>query len=251
MLLLTGITFLNEVLTTNSVKRNFATIRSVINLAIQEHGLECRNAFSKVYLPDLDDAKKRKPIPIENIKEIQQECMSIDDEARWLVALISDTGMRLSEAAGLHVDDIKLDCEIPHIDLKPHAWRGLKTRGSQRQIPLVGASLWAAKRVKETSTTSPYAFPRYTSAKGTNANSASAAINKWLSLEYQRVCNPLASGHSLRDRLRAVQCPSDMIDQIGGPVGLLLVLGSSYGRGVCVVAFKAVLPTLTAIQKNP
>jgi integrase len=137
-------------LTTNSVKRNFATIRSVINLAIQEHGLDCRNAFSKVYLPDLDDAKKRKPIPIENIKEIQKECMSIDDEARWLVALISDTGMRLSEAAGLHVDDIKLDCEIPHIDLKPHSWRGLKTRGSQRQIPLVGASLWAAKRVKAT-----------------------------------------------------------------------------------------------------
>ena len=46
--------------------------------------------------------------------------MSIDDEARWLVALISDTGMRLSEAAGLSVDDIKLDCEIPRIDLKPH-----------------------------------------------------------------------------------------------------------------------------------
>ena len=113
---------LKKGLTTNSVKRNFATIRSVINLAIQEHGLECRNAFSKVYLPDLDDAKKRKPIPIENIREIQKECMSIDDEARWLVALISDTGMRLSEAAGLHIDDIKLDCEIPHIDLKPHAW---------------------------------------------------------------------------------------------------------------------------------
>ena len=58
-------------LTTNSVKRNFATIRSVINLAIQEHGLGCRNAFSKVYLPDLDDAKKRKPIPTDIINEIQ------------------------------------------------------------------------------------------------------------------------------------------------------------------------------------
>ena len=166
-------------LTTNSVKRNFATIRSVINLAIQEHGLECRNAFSRVYLPDLDDAKKRKHIPIENINVIQQECMSIDDEAKWLVALISDTGMRLSEAAGLSVDDIKLGCEIPHIDLKPHSWRGLKTRGSQRQIPSVGASLWAARRVKANNTNSPYAFPRYTSAKGTNANSASAAINNW------------------------------------------------------------------------
>ncbi|MDA9023354.1 tyrosine-type recombinase/integrase [Alphaproteobacteria bacterium] len=216
-------------LTTNSVKRNFATIRSVINLAIQEHGLECRNAFSKVYLPDLDDAKKRKPIPIENIKEIQQECMSIDDEARWLVALISDTGMRLSEAAGLHIDDIKLDCEIPHIDLKPHAWRGLKTRGSQRQIPLVGASLWAAKRVKAANTTSPYAFPRYTSAKGTNANSASAAINKWLRPRVPEGCVIHSFRHSLRDRLRAVQCPSDMIDQIGG--WTTAGVGQSYGEG--------------------
>ena len=223
-------------LTTNSVKRNFATIRSVINLAIQEHGLECRNAFSKVYLPDLDDAKKRKPIPIENIREIQQECMSIDDEARWLVALISDTGMRLSEAAGLHVDDIKLDCEIPHIDLKPHAWRGLKTRGSQRQIPLVGASLWAARRVKETSTTSPYAFPRYTSAKGTNANSASAAINKWLKPRVPDGCVIHSFRHSLRDRLRAVQCPSDMIDQIGG--WSTAGVGQSYGEGYGLVSLK-------------
>jgi integrase len=216
-------------LTTNSVKRNFATIRSVINLAIQEHGLECRNAFSKVYLPDLDDAKKRKPIPLENIKEIQRECMSIDDEARWLVALISDTGMRLSEAAGLHVDDIKLDCEIPHIDLTPHSWRGLKTRGSQRQIPLVGASLWAAKRVKANNTVSPYAFPRYTSAKGTNANSASAAINKWLKPRVPEGCVIHSFRHSLRDRLRAVQCPSDMIDQIGG--WSTAGVGQSYGEG--------------------
>ena len=55
-------------LTTNSVKRNFSTIRSIINLAIQEHGLDCKNAFSKVFLPDLDDTKKHKPIPIENIR---------------------------------------------------------------------------------------------------------------------------------------------------------------------------------------
>ena len=221
-------------LSTNSVKRNFAAIRSVINLAIQEHGLECKNAFSRVYLPDLDDAKKRKPIPIENIREIQKECMSIDDEARWLVALISDTGMRLSEAAGLSVDDIKLDCEIPHIDLKPHAWRGLKTRGSQRQIPLVGASLWAARRVKENSTTSPYAFPRYTSAKGTNANSASAAINKWLKPRVPEGCVIHSFRHSLRDRLRAVQCPSDMIDQIGG--WSTAGVGQSYGEGYDLTA---------------
>ena len=220
---------LNKGLATNSVKRNFSTIRSIINLCIQEHGLDCKNAFSRVYLPDLDDSKKRKPIPIENIRQIQRDCMEADDEARWLVALISDTGMRLSEAAGLHIDDMKLDEEVPHIDLKPHAWRGLKTRGSQRQIPLVGASLWAAQRIKQTNTNSLYAFPRYTSAKGTNANSASAAINKWLKLRVPKGCVVHSFKHSLRDRLRAVQCPSDMIDQIGG--WATAGVGPGYGEG--------------------
>jgi len=228
-------------LTTNSVKRNFATVRSVINLSIQEHGLDCKNAFSKVFLPDLDDAKKRKPIPTDVIREIQQECMSIDDEARWLVALISDTGMRLSEATGLHIDDIKLDCEIPFIDLKPNAWRRLKTKGSQRQIPLVGASLWAAKRVKATNTNSPYALPKYTSAKGTNGNSASAAINKWLKPRVPEGCVIHSFRHSLRDRLRAVQCPSDMIDQIGG--WTTAGVGQSYGEGydLCKMSERIIL----------
>ena len=162
-------------------------------------------------------------------KQIQKDCRQADDEARWLVALISDTGMRLSEAAGLHIDDIKLDEEVPHIDLKPHAWRSLKTKGSQRQIPLVGASLWAAQRIKETNTASPYAFPRYTSSKGTNANSASAAINKWLKPRVPEGCVIHSFRHSMRDRLRAVQCPSDMIDQIGG--WATAGVGQAYGEG--------------------
>jgi len=216
-------------LNTASVKRNFSTIRSIINLTIQEHGLDCRNAFSKVYLPELDDVKQRKPIPIASIRQIQKDCVSYDDEARWLVSLISDTGMRLSEAAGLHVDDIKLDDDVPHIDLKPHPWRRLKTKVSQRQIPLVGASLWAAQRIKADTNNSPYAFSRYTSSKGTNANSASAALNKWLKSRVPEGCVVHSFRHSLRDRLRAVQCPSDMIDQIGG--WTTKGIGHAYGKG--------------------
>ena len=207
---------LNKGLTTNSVKRNFSTIRSIINLCIQEYGLDCRNPFSRVYLPDFNDSKKRKPIPVDNIRSIQKDCMTIDDDLRWLVALISDTGMRLSEAAGLHINDINLDNNIPYIDLKPHPWRGLKTKGSQRQIPLVGASLWAAKRIKETNSHRVYAFPRYNTTSTTNGNSASAAINKWLKPRVPEGCVIHSFRHSMRDRLREVQCPADMIDQIGG-----------------------------------
>ena len=41
-------------------------------------------------------------------------------ESLRLVALISDTGMRLSEAAGLHVNDFHLDEDIAYVDLTPH-----------------------------------------------------------------------------------------------------------------------------------
>ena len=60
---------------------------------------------------------------------------------RWLIALISDTGMRLAEAAGLHIDDLFLNEDFPYVYIRPRPWRSLKTKGSQRKVPLVGASL--------------------------------------------------------------------------------------------------------------
>ena len=109
------------------MKRVFASVSSIINLNIREYGLDGSNAFSGTYMPDRHDAPKRKPIPVEILKVIQSECQSTDDEPRWLVALISDTGMRLSEAAGLSKDDIHLDEEVPYVDIRPHSWRRLKT----------------------------------------------------------------------------------------------------------------------------
>ena len=218
---------LNKGLTTNSVKRNFATIRSIVNLCIQEHGLDCKNAFSRLYLPNLNDSKKRMPIPIEHIKLIQRLCMSMDDDIRWLVALLSDTGLRLSEATGLHLNDINLT-ENPHIIVTPHPWRGLKTKDSERQIPLVGTALWAVKRIKANSN-SNFAFPRYTTSTKTNANSASAAINKWLQSRVPEGYVIHSFRHSFRDRLREVLCPNELIDQLGG--WSTAGVGTKYGKG--------------------
>ena len=52
---------------------------------------------------------------------MQSLCKDIDDEMRWLIALFSDTGMRLGEASGLLKEDIELHESIPHTDLKPHS----------------------------------------------------------------------------------------------------------------------------------
>ena len=147
------------------------------------------------------------------MKTLQRECVALDDDIRLLVALISDSGMRLSEAVGLLVDDIVLDADQPHINLTIHPHRRLNTDASERIIPLVGCSLWAAKRIKE-NTCSRFCFPRYCSEANCNSNSASAAINKWI----KTISGPNAVIHGLRsgfrDRLRAVEAPVDMIDQL-------------------------------------
>ena len=112
--------------------------------------------------------------------------------------------------------DIILDGDVPHVNISPHTWRRLKTKGSQRCVPLVGKALWAASRAIEANPESDFMFPRYANVHSCNANSASAAINKWLKPRVPDNCVIHSFRHSLRDRLRAVQCPSDMIDQIGG-----------------------------------
>ena len=144
------------------------------------------------------------------------------------MALISDTGMRLSEAAGLAVEDIHLNEEIPYVDIRQHPWRRLKTLSSQRKLPLVGCSLWAAQQAVYAST-SPYLFPRYCDGANTHSNSASAALNKWLKQVAGSDYVIHSFRHSMRDRLRAVNCPSDMINQIGG--WSKQSIGEYYGEG--------------------
>ena len=107
-------------------------------------------------------------------------------------------------------------------------WRPLKTKSSHRKVPLVGASLWAAKRVIDNSH-NPYAFPRYNDGELANANSASAALNKWLKPMVSEGCVLHSFRHSMRDRLRAVECPKEIIDQIGGWSSG--DVGESYGKG--------------------
>ena len=142
-------------MSSSSVKRVFSSVRAVINLAIREYGLSLTNIFSGTFIPDDEVKKKRLPIPTGALLTIQRECMTLDDEPRWLIALISDIGMRLSRACGLQACDIHLDGDKPYIDLVEHPWRRPKTASSSRQVPLVRVSLWAAHRIMDAGPTSP------------------------------------------------------------------------------------------------
>jgi len=230
---------LEQSLTTSSIKRMFGTIRAVFTLTIQEQGLGCQNPFARTYLAPVN-AVKRASISTEDIKRVQKICLNMADERRLLVAIISDTGTRLSEALGLIWDDIYLDHEYPHISLTPHPWRPLKTSSSKRLIPLVGAA-YEAVMIMHRQRTTPFLFNSYTDANGCNGNSCSAALNKWLK---QHVPNAVVHSfrHSFRDRLRNAGVQSEMIDQLGGWSNQSV--GQGYGEGYEIVTLKAVMQYL-------
>ena len=138
--------------------------------------------------------------------------------------------MRLAVGAGLLKSDI---IDTPH-KLKTASveasWDLWKAKHSCCFMPpLIEAYLWDAQRLSESFPDSPYAFPRYNRKDTTNSNSASAALNKWLHQYVPEGCTMHSFRHSMRDRLRAVGCPSDVIDQIGG--WTTEGVGQAYGKG--------------------
>lgn len=215
-------------LSASSVVRVLTTVKAVVNFAIQEEGLEITNVFSGLYIDRSVGPKERPPIPVDDLHRIQAACRQADDELRWIVAAVSDTGCRLAEIVGLAKADIFLDVDIPYIQIQPHPWRRLKTASSERRIPLVGASLWGIRRAFN-SAKAEALFPRYNDGQYANANSASAALSKWLKPHTDPGCTMHSFRHSLRDRLRAVECPSDIADQIGG--WARDGVGQGYGKG--------------------
>ena len=69
-------------------------------------------------------------------------------------------------------------------------------------------------------------LPRYCGHHECKGNSASAALNKWLGPRGPKGCVVHSFRHSFRDLLRAVECPQDIADRLGGwsAVGVRLEL---------------------------
>ena len=83
-------------------------------------------------------------------------------------------------------------------------------------MPFVGAAHWAVQRIMEEPSDDQFSFTRYYLGGITNGNSTSTPLNKWLKTFVDAGCTIHSFRYSMRDRLREVECPSDMIDQIGG-----------------------------------
>ncbi|WP_299356462.1 tyrosine-type recombinase/integrase [uncultured Shimia sp.] len=203
-------------LAASSITRVFSTVRVVTIFAASELGLTLNNPFADVYYDRSAGVTDLTSVSADALATVQVKCRELDDDLRWLIALVSDTGMRLAEAAGLTREDfVRGENGFLFVRILPHPWRRLKTKGSKRDVPLEGAARWAAERILDQMTSSQFAFPRYNKTDTTNAKAVSAALNKFMKEHVPAGCSMHSFRHSMRDRLRAVECPSDIADQIG------------------------------------
>ena len=226
--------FVNESLAsgikTTTVRRNLNDIRAIFNVVITERELNKSNPFLKLRIAGLgEDSFERQPFNKSELEILSKACIEKDDDMRWLLALQMDLGCRLGEAVGLTLDDLQIDAEIPHVLIRPHPWRRLKTVNSKRNTPLLGIALWAAKQIKANANKEQvYAFPRYTDGVTCKATSASNALNKWIKqLNIQTTTHGFR--HAMRDRLRNVDAPVDIQDAVGG--WGKKSIGEKYGHG--------------------
>lgn len=189
----------------HSANKNLSHLRQILAYARddKEIDLNIETLFTKMKIAQHDD-QSRQPIPTDYIKNTllnPANLSGLNEELQLFLYAMTDTGARPIELLGLSAEegDIVLDAEIPYISIRPNKIRRLKTSHSKRKIPLVGASLYAFKKL-------PYGFLRYLN----KSDQLSSALNKYLrenGIFTTKSHTVYSLRHSFEDRLTAVEPP--------------------------------------------
>lgn len=78
----------------------------------------------------------------------QNALMGMNDEERDIFLVMVNTGVRPSEVTNAPISDFVLDHEIPFLRIAPNG-RELKVAHTERDVPLLGVSLEAARHIVE------------------------------------------------------------------------------------------------------
>jgi len=194
------------------VKDILRTVANANEIPFDEDILFAKTRFKLIH-------KSRPPFEAEYVQsKILTSLNSLNEQAKLLIYAMADTGAREAELIGLEKQDIFLDAEIPYIWIRPKDKRGLKTLHSERQIPLVGTALYAFQQL-------PSGFTRYK-----EADAISSLINRYFTTNKLRPTEEhslYSLRHTFKDRLRDIQAPEEIIDQLMGH----RIAKPRYGRG--------------------
>ena len=222
---------------TATIRRRINSLSAIMNYAYSELDLDKRNPFTRLFIQNEGaDVFKRGTFTNDQLKWGYDKALSSGSTVKLLMPLLGETGCRLAEIVGLRLEDIDLENELIHI--RPNSARRLKNKTSERVLPLVGYAKLAIDQV-QIQADDEWLFPQYIKSGHCYATHASNAVNKWLKKDFGGL-TAHSLRHTFRDRLRAVECPMDMIDQIGGWKSITSI-GNSYGRGFTMDQYRQYL----------
>jgi len=200
-------------LRTTSIRRRLNCLSAVFNYAYAEYDVMARNPFMRVLIAkEGTDRVRRLPFQRDALLPLYEACIATDKPLRWSVPILGETGCRIAEVIGLRRQDVASDASC--INVVAHSARSLKTRGSERDIPLVGYAQKAMKRLLERGD-DYYLFPEYLRDGTILATHAGNTLNKWLKKASDGK-TAHCFRHTFRDRLRAEECPLELLDALGG-----------------------------------
>ena len=212
---------------TATIRRRLNSLSAILSYAYAELDLEKRNPFSRLFIQaEGEDSLKRGVFTDVQLKQGYEKALTSGSTVKLILPLLGETGCRLAEIVGLRLEDIDMKRSLIH--LRPNSARRLKTKNSERTIPLVGYGETVMEQAIQRSD-GEWLFPQYIKGEQCYATHASNALNKWLKKDFEGLTAHCLR-HTMRDRLRAVECPLDMIDQLCG-WSSVAGIGVRYGRG--------------------
>lgn len=132
-----------------TAQKDIGNLKKIYSEYYKYYGDEDRkNPFRNLRFKDVD-IEKHPAFSHADIKSIfnSPKMLNLNFEARMILLICADTGCRPSEICGLEKSNIHLDVEHPYIEIKDMPGRKLKTRSSNRTVPLIGVALHAMKQI--------------------------------------------------------------------------------------------------------
>ena len=230
----------------DTIARYIGRIRAGLEVYRKEVNRGFDNVFKDVDLSGIGAAPvERKPLsPVQAADLIDKLTKRNDqnDLDRILLLLLA-TGARLGEIVGLRLADVRKDAAegITAVNITGHEKRRLKNKGSEREVPVVlfGLTALKAQMDQAQATNSDYLFPRYNNTEKTNANSASAAVNKRMKALGFEEFSAHHLRHTVKRLMRDAGVPQDLRDAVQGHGGQSVA--EHYGRGVALGRIKEAL----------
>ncbi|WP_445222142.1 hypothetical protein ACKWRH_20940 [Bradyrhizobium sp. Pa8] len=211
-----------EGISASSANKNISHIGGMIRAVDKRLKLGLDSVFSGTRIEGGRDGS-RAPFTVDHIRNVILAPGALDglnDEARDVIYVVMETGCRPSEIVNLSKGRIVLDGDVPYVRIEAEG-RLLKTEHSERDIPLVGLALEAMKRHRS-------GFPRYHD-KGSSLSATLMKHMKARKLLPTDKHSVYSFRHAFKDRLKAAECPEEMVDELMGHATGKPKYGDGYG----------------------